>query len=48
MTRLFTHNVQVDKWNHFQLSELPGDETILHAETSRAGPATGISHDAIC
>ena len=32
MTRLFTHNVQVDKWNHFQLSELPGDETVLHAE----------------
>ena len=36
MTRLFTHNVQVDKWNSFQLSELPGDETILHAE--QAGP----------
>ena len=34
MTRLFTHNVQVDKWNSFQLSELPGDETILHAEQS--------------
>ena len=34
MTRLFTHNVQVDKWNSFQLSELPGDETVLHAEQS--------------
>ena len=34
MTRLFTHNIQVDKWNSFQLSELPGDETILHAEQS--------------
>ncbi len=34
MTRLFTHNVQVDKWNHFQLSDLPGDETILEAQQS--------------
>lgn len=34
MPRLFTHNVQVDKWNVFQLSELPGDETVLHAEQS--------------
>jgi ATP-dependent DNA helicase PIF1 len=34
MPRLFTHNVQVDKWNGFQLSELPGDETVLHAEQS--------------
>ncbi|MDD5140536.1 MAG: PIF1 family DEAD/DEAH box helicase [Verrucomicrobiales bacterium] len=34
MTRLFTHNVQVDKWNSFQLSELPGDESVLHAEQS--------------
>ena len=32
MPRLFTHNVQVDKWNGFQLSELPGDETVLDAE----------------
>ena len=31
MTRLFTHNVQVDKWNHFQLSDLAGEETILEA-----------------
>jgi hypothetical protein len=31
MTRLFTHNVQVDKWNHFQLSDLPGDEVVLEA-----------------
>jgi ATP-dependent DNA helicase PIF1 len=34
MTRLFTHNVQVDKWNSFQLSELPGDESVLNAEQS--------------
>lgn len=31
MTRLFTHNVQVEKWNHFQLSELPGEESVCHA-----------------
>jgi ATP-dependent DNA helicase PIF1 len=31
MSRLFTHNVQVDKWNHFQLAELPGDESVCHA-----------------
>jgi ATP-dependent exoDNAse (exonuclease V) alpha subunit len=34
LTRLFTHNVQVDKWNNFQLSELPGDEAVLEAEQS--------------
>jgi ATP-dependent DNA helicase PIF1 len=34
MPRLFTHNVQVDKWNGFQLSELPGDESVLEAEQS--------------
>ncbi len=34
MTRLFTHNVQVDKWNHFQLSDLGGDETVLEAQQS--------------
>ncbi len=34
MPRLFTHNVQVDKWNNFQLSELPGEETVLDAEQS--------------
>jgi ATP-dependent exoDNAse (exonuclease V) alpha subunit len=34
MPRLFTHNIQVDKWNNFQLSELPGDEAVLHAEQS--------------
>jgi ATP-dependent exoDNAse (exonuclease V) alpha subunit len=34
MPRLFTHNVQVDKWNDFQLSGLPGDETVLEAEQS--------------
>jgi ATP-dependent exoDNAse (exonuclease V) alpha subunit len=32
LTRLYTHNVQVDKWNEFQLSELSGEETILQAE----------------
>ena len=31
MPRLFTHNVQVDKWNHFKLSDLPGDEVALEA-----------------
>ena len=34
MPRLFTHNVQVDKWNNFQLSELAGDEVVLDAEQS--------------
>ena len=36
MPRLFTHNVQVDKWNNFQLSELPGEAAVLHAE--QGGP----------
>lgn len=36
MPRLFTHNVQVDKWNSFQLSELPGEESALEAE--QTGP----------
>jgi len=36
MPRLFTHNVQVDKWNGFQLSGLPGDEAVL--EAVQAGP----------
>jgi ATP-dependent exoDNAse (exonuclease V) alpha subunit len=36
MPRLFTHNVQVDKWNSFQLSELPGEESVLAAE--QTGP----------
>ncbi len=31
MPRLFTHNVQVDKWNEFQLSGLPGEECVLEA-----------------
>ena len=44
MPRLFTHNVQVDKWNGFQLSELPGDEISVARGTIGAGPATGISH----
>jgi ATP-dependent exoDNAse (exonuclease V) alpha subunit len=33
LTRLFTHNAQVDKWNSFQLSELPGEASVLEAET---------------
>jgi ATP-dependent exoDNAse (exonuclease V) alpha subunit len=33
LTRLFTHNAQVDKWNAFQLSELPGEPAVLEAET---------------
>jgi ATP-dependent DNA helicase PIF1 len=36
MPRLFTHNVQVDKWNSFQLSELPGEESVL--EAAQTGP----------
>jgi ATP-dependent exoDNAse (exonuclease V) alpha subunit len=36
MPRLFTHNVQVDKWNGFQLSELPGEETAVNAQ--QTGP----------
>lgn len=36
MPRLFTHNVQVNKWNNFQLGELPGEESMLEAE--RTGP----------
>jgi ATP-dependent exoDNAse (exonuclease V) alpha subunit len=38
MPRLFTHNVQVDKWNHFQLSELPGEETVFTAIESGPQP----------
>ncbi len=34
MPRLFTHNIQVDKWNNFQLSELPGEEIVLEADQS--------------
>ena len=33
LTRLFTHNMQVDKWNNFQLSELPGEPVVLEAKT---------------
>ena len=36
MPRLFTHNVPVDKWNEFQLSGLPGDDTVL--ESVQTGP----------
>jgi ATP-dependent DNA helicase PIF1 len=31
LTRLYTHNVQVDKWNEFQLGELPGATAVLEA-----------------
>jgi ATP-dependent exoDNAse (exonuclease V) alpha subunit len=34
LPRLFTHNVQVEKWNVFQLGELPGEEIVLAAEQS--------------
>jgi hypothetical protein len=36
LTRLFTHNVQVDKWNEFQLSELPGEALVR--EAIQSGP----------
>jgi len=32
--RLVTHNVQKDKWDAFQLTELPGEPVLLSAETS--------------
>lgn len=38
LTRLFTHNVQVDRWNDFQLEELQGEMSVLEAEQS--GPQT--------
>jgi ATP-dependent DNA helicase PIF1 len=38
LTRLFTHNVQVDKWNEFQLSELPGEPVVC--EAIQTGPDT--------
>jgi hypothetical protein len=36
LTRLYTHNVQVDKWNDFQLAGLPGEESVL--EAAQTGP----------
>lgn len=33
LTRLFTHNSMVDRWNDFCLGELPGPESIREAET---------------
>ena len=36
LTRLYTHNVQVDKWNEFQLGELPSEPVVLEGE--RGGP----------
>jgi ATP-dependent DNA helicase PIF1 len=33
LTRLFTHNVQVDRWNNFQLGELPREPVVLEART---------------
>ena len=38
MPRLFTHNVQVDKWNNFQLGELPGEEVVFKAIESGPQP----------
>lgn len=34
ITRLYTHNVQVDKWNAYRLGELPDEEVIIDAELS--------------
>ena len=36
LTRLFTHNAQVDKWNRYRLDEIEGDPTVYEAEL--AGP----------
>jgi ATP-dependent DNA helicase PIF1 len=33
ITRLFTHNLMVDRWNDFCLGELPGPESVREAET---------------
>lgn len=33
LTRLLTHNTQVDRWNDYCLGELPGEEWISEAET---------------
>ena len=33
ITRLFTHNSMVDRWNDFCLGELPGPESVREAET---------------
>lgn len=33
ITRLFTHNSMVDRWNNFCLGELPGPESVREAET---------------
>lgn len=33
ITRLFTHNSMVDRWNDFCLGELPGPESLREAET---------------
>ena len=36
LTRLLTHNVQVDKWNDYCLGELPGPESVREAATGGA------------
>ena len=33
LTRLLTHNAQVDRWNDYCLAELPGPESVREAET---------------
>ena len=33
ITRLFTHNSMVDRWNDFCLGEIPGPESVREAET---------------
>jgi len=40
LTRLLTHNAQVDKWNDYCLADLPGDEWAREAETR--GPQSQI------
>jgi ATP-dependent exoDNAse (exonuclease V) alpha subunit len=41
LTRLLTHNVQVDKWNDYCLADLPGEEWVREAETD--GPPSQIA-----
>jgi len=40
LTRLLTHNVQVDKWNDYCLADLPGSEWVNEAQTE--GPSSQI------
>jgi ATP-dependent exoDNAse (exonuclease V) alpha subunit len=38
LTRLYTHNAQVDKWNAYRLGELPGEPSVFDAALD--GPQT--------